>query len=121
MGLLPEGYIYQKEEPWVRDLLRKRLQLVRQRTRNILSIESLLARHTGARLSANAIKGLKKETIGKLGLAAPVQVALRANWSVLQALEAQIKELERAVQGQVKGREEFQALKSAPWIRPSNG
>jgi transposase len=32
LGILPEGYIYPKEERAVRDLLRKRSQLVRQRT-----------------------------------------------------------------------------------------
>jgi transposase len=32
LGILPEGYIYPKAERAVRDLLRKRSQLVRQRT-----------------------------------------------------------------------------------------
>ncbi|MBB5404450.1 transposase [Paraburkholderia sp. JPY162] len=44
LGLLPEGYIYPPAERALRDLARKRLQLVRQRTLHILSIESLLAR-----------------------------------------------------------------------------
>ena len=39
LGILPEGYIYPKEERAVRDLLRKRGQLVRQRTANLLSIQ----------------------------------------------------------------------------------
>jgi transposase len=37
LGILPEGYIYPKEERPVRDLLRKRAQLVRQKVRQILS------------------------------------------------------------------------------------
>src|SRR5918996_3649280 len=41
LGVLPEGYIYPKEERAVRDLLRKRGQLVRQRTANLLSIHNL--------------------------------------------------------------------------------
>jgi transposase len=36
LGVLPEGYIYPKEERAVRDLLRKRGQMVRQRTANPL-------------------------------------------------------------------------------------
>ncbi|WP_147309892.1 hypothetical protein [Paraburkholderia sp. BL6669N2] len=40
LGLLPEGYIYPAEERPVRDLLRKRMQLVRCRTAQILSIET---------------------------------------------------------------------------------
>jgi len=39
LGILPEGYIYPKEERPVRDLLRKRLQLVEQRTVQILSFQ----------------------------------------------------------------------------------
>ena len=44
LGVLPEGYIYPKEERAVRDLLRKRGQLVHQRTANLLSIQSLISR-----------------------------------------------------------------------------
>src|SRR5215831_19991629 len=58
LGLLPEGYIYPKEERAVRDLLRKRGQLVRQKTANLLSIQNLLTRNTGLSLSGNRIKQL---------------------------------------------------------------
>ena len=47
LGVLPEGYIYPKQERAVRDLLRKRSQLVRQRTANLLSIQNLVTRNTG--------------------------------------------------------------------------
>ena len=46
LGLLPTGYIYPKEERGVRDLLRKRAQLVRHRTAHILSIQNLVSRNT---------------------------------------------------------------------------
>ena len=45
LGILPEGYIYPKQERAVRDLLRKRGQLVHQRTANLLSIQSLMKPH----------------------------------------------------------------------------
>jgi transposase len=48
LGVLPEGYIYPKQERAVRDLLRKRSQMVRQRTANLLSIQNLMARNTGS-------------------------------------------------------------------------
>ncbi|HYK00671.1 MAG TPA: hypothetical protein VE974_02880 [Thermoanaerobaculia bacterium] len=35
LGILPKGYIYPREQRAVRDLLRKRATLVRQRTANI--------------------------------------------------------------------------------------
>ncbi|WP_188503333.1 IS110 family transposase, partial [Lacimicrobium alkaliphilum] len=44
LGILPTGFIYPKEARPLRDRLRKRLQLVQQRTRNILSLKSFYAR-----------------------------------------------------------------------------
>jgi transposase len=56
LGILPEGYILPREQRAVRDLLRRRLLLVRQKTTHHLSLQSLIARHTGERLSANQIR-----------------------------------------------------------------
>ena len=58
LGILPEGYIYPKEERAVRDLLRKRGQLVHQRTANLLSIQSLISRTTGNSINAQYIRAL---------------------------------------------------------------
>ena len=55
LGILPTGYIYPKEQRAVRDLLRERRRLVRQRTTNVLSIQSTLWRHTAIRLPATVI------------------------------------------------------------------
>jgi transposase len=63
LGILPEGYIYPKEERAVRDLLRKRGQLVRQRTANLLSVQNLFARHRGHTPSGNAVKRMRPEQI----------------------------------------------------------
>src|ERR687888_2035920 len=63
LGVLPEGYIYPKEERAVRDLLRKRSQLVRQKTANLLSIQNLYSRNTGQSISANRIKQLTSEEV----------------------------------------------------------
>ena len=46
LGLLAEGYIYPREERGARDLARKRMQLVRYRTAQILSIENIVTRQT---------------------------------------------------------------------------
>src|ERR1700687_4808046 len=58
LGLLAEGYIYPREERGARDLARKRMQLVRYRTAQILSIEGILMRQTGARMKGEAVKRL---------------------------------------------------------------
>jgi transposase len=66
LGVLPEGYIYPKEERAVRDLLRKRGQLVRQRTANLLSIQNLMTRHTGSSMNSNRIKTLQPQQVDEL-------------------------------------------------------
>ena len=66
LGVLPQGYIYPKAERPVRDLLRKRSQMVRQRTTNLLSIQNLMTRNTGSSLSANQIKGLDTQQVDEL-------------------------------------------------------
>jgi hypothetical protein len=56
--VLPKGYISPKEAWAVHDLLRKRRQLVRQKTANLLRIQTLTARHTGRSWRGNRIKQL---------------------------------------------------------------
>jgi transposase len=59
LGILPTGYIYPKAQRAVRDLLRERRRLVRQRTSNVLSTQSTLWRHTAIRLPSKVILGVK--------------------------------------------------------------
>ena len=66
LGILPEGYIYPKEERPVRDLLRRRLILIRQRTSHILSFQSLITRNTAVKISCNDIKKLEVEDVKRL-------------------------------------------------------
>src|SRR2546428_12336413 len=66
LGLLPEGSMYPKAERAVRDLLRKRGQLVRHKTANLLSIQHLLTRNTGVSLSGNRIKQLSMADLERL-------------------------------------------------------
>ena len=56
LGILPTGTILPKEERAVRDLVRKRIQLVRGRTTHILAIENIMARQLGGRMTSNQIK-----------------------------------------------------------------
>jgi hypothetical protein len=56
LGLLPEGYIYPREQRATRDLLRHRFSLVRQAVRLMLSIQSSFIRSAGKQLSANQLR-----------------------------------------------------------------
>ena len=60
LGILPEGYIYPKEEGPVRDLLRIKLLFVRHRTSHILSLQSAITRNLGYKVSGRDIKKLNE-------------------------------------------------------------
>lgn len=102
LGILPTGHIYPKQSRAVRDLLRKRGQLVRQRTTHILSIENLYARNTGNRLSCNATKSLTQEQVQQQFDDPNVALAIDSNRIIMNALDQQIKVLEQAIVKQAK-------------------
>lgn len=115
LGVLPEGYIYPKQERAVRDLLRKRGQLVHQRTANLLSIQSLISRTTGNSISAKALNIQRVDGV----LPNPdLVLALKANLAVMNSADAQVEILEKAVQDRVKLRPQFRFLKTVPGIGP---
>lgn len=58
LGILPTGHIYDPMLRPVRDLLRRRLSLVHQRTALLLSFKSLYQRTTGQALSLSRLKGM---------------------------------------------------------------
>jgi len=116
LEVLPEGYIYPRAERPVRDLLRKRSQMVRQRTTNLLSIQNLMTRNTGSSLSANQIKGLDTQQVDELLPNGDLALAVKANLSVLCSADEQTEILERTVTQRVKLRPQFSFLKTVPGI-----
>lgn len=64
LDILPTGFVYPKAQRTVRDVLRRRLLLVKQSTAQLLSLQSLIARHTGQTLSALQIKQLHANGLG---------------------------------------------------------
>src|SRR5260370_38546980 len=72
------GYCQKAKRP-VRDLSRKRMQEERCRTAQILAIENLMARRTGARMTSEMIKRLGEQQVDGLGFAPDVALAAKAN------------------------------------------
>jgi transposase len=116
LGILPTGYIYPREERAVRDLLRKRSQLVRQRSSQILSIENLMARNLGAHVGGKEIKRWSDEHIDALPLLDEQKMAVKANLTVMHCLEDQVQSLERCILAKAKLRQDYQALKTVSGI-----
>lgn len=116
LGILPTGYIHPPRERALRDLARKRLQLVRSRTQHVLAVENIVARERGARLSCRDVKRLTPEGVEALGLGADVGLAVKANLAVIATLSQQIAILEARLLEEARPRPEYALLKSIPGI-----
>jgi len=118
LGLLPTGYIYPKAERAVRDLLRKRSQLVRHKTMVVLSLQSLLTRLTGSRLSLPRLRELTPERIQTL-VPFPEHVqAVESSLTVLRCLEGEIRTLEDRVWEAGRTQPGYALLQTVPGIGP---
>lgn len=111
LGLLPTGHIHPKEERAVRDLLRKRAQLVRCRTMQILSIQGLVARNSGKRINTDNVRKLDEKVIGEIcGGNSSLMLAIQGNLAVMRCLDEQISSIESVVLKQAKLKPEFKML-----------
>ena len=109
LGILPTGYIYPRAERAVRDLLRKRLQLVRHRVTHMLSAQNQIWRSTGLNISS---KPFKQADFSLLDLVDDnhIKMAIKSNLTMIQALNQLIDELECTVLQQLKLKPEFLSL-----------
>jgi transposase len=118
LGVLPEGYIYPKAERAVRDLLRKRAHLVRQHTSNVLSVQNILARNTGARYSLKRIHELTQQELQSLLTEEAQVLAVTSSLAVLDCLQHQIKILEQSVHKRLRHTPSYEQLLTVAGIGP---
>jgi len=112
LGILPEGYIYPKEDRGVRDLLRKRAQLVRHQTAHLLSLQNLFSRNTGGRISSERLKEMAPEEIKDFIIEPERSLAMESSIRVLQCVRGEIEILEKEVKKQLRPDKTFQCLQS---------
>lgn len=116
LNILPTGTILAPEQRAIRDLARKRLQLVRSRTSHILAIENIAARQQAISINSNQVKKLQAEDVDKLPLPADVALAIKSNLAVVHTLSEQIIVLENRLQEKMDQRPEYNLLLSVPGI-----
>jgi len=116
LNILPTGYIYPKEERPTRDLLRKRLQFVRQRTSQVLSVKNILARNLGIRMKTYDIKKLKVSEVKALFPDKEMQVAVTSSVGLIQHFQEEIDRIETIITKKFKIRKEFARLLTVPGI-----
>jgi transposase len=116
LGLLSEGYIYPKDQRPIRDLLRRRLMFVRQRTSQILSLQSMISRVRSLDFSGNSIKRFDMAFIERLFDSYHHRFTAERNLLTIHFLEGIIREIETEVRSQTQLREDFQLLLTTPGI-----
>ena len=116
LGILPQGYIYPKDDRAVRDLARKRMFLVKHKTAHILSLQSLITRCCGQRISTNQIRTLTASDLRQLLKQKYLLLSAQANLNIIVFLTQQIKALEKAIKKKVKLDKAFEQLMTVPGI-----
>ena len=120
LKILPEGHIYPKEQRGLRELLRRRLVLVRQQTMCLMGIQAMVVRYENIKCSASNIKKSKGNEEKILGLLKDenARAAAQSQLAVLHVVGEQIAVLEKNILAQIKEDALFQALKKIPGIGP---
>lgn len=113
LGILPTGYIYPKEQRAIRDLLRRRLSLVRTASTQLISVQSQIWRTTGTRI--------KSAELRKPGFAPPPMdhytlQAVQAGLAVYQAVQREINGLEQSAHQAVTLTPAFNILQTVTGI-----
>ena len=117
LNILPEGYIYPKEDRPVRDLLRKRGHLVRIRTSLINSLQGIISRNCEQSLNSREIKAVREDHISPL-LAGQKDLELSGSVSkdAIDFLSRKIHEIESAVESKGQLNPAFAGLQTIPEI-----
>jgi transposase len=116
LGILPEGHILPKEDRHLRDLLRKRLMLVQQRTDHLLSLKSLLNRNFCLSPNRNELKRISPEDIDALIRNEHLNLSAKTNIDVSAHLESRIKQLEKKILADTIGKPYYLKLLTVPGI-----
>ena len=109
LRILPTGYIYPKEQRAVRDLLRRRAGLVRMASRQLISVQSAIWRHTGMMVSTNQIR---RPDFVAPALDYHAALAIKSALTLYHATQREIEAIEAAVLAQAKLAPEFAILQS---------
>jgi transposase len=117
LNILPEGYIYPKEDRPIRDLLRKRGHLVQVRTALINSLQGIISRNCGCSLNSNKIKAFKEDHVTPL-LSGQEDLELSGTVSkdCIDFLTRKIRDIEQVIKGKTKLRQSFIGLQTIPGV-----
>jgi transposase len=116
LNILPKAYVYDPELRPVRDLLRRRGNLVQQRTALLLSFKSLYARTTGQSLDLSEAKKMEPKEAPKLYEHPANQLIAQVQAEHIQALDKSINRIEKGVLASAREIPLYEKLLTIPGI-----
>ena len=116
LKILPTGYVYDPVLRPVRDLLRRRMSLVHQRTALLLSFKSLYARTTGQALALSRLKSMTNEEAKALYEHPANQLIALVQKQHIDAFNQSIERIEQAVLKCARELPSFEKLKTLPGV-----
>src|SRR5215472_14913875 len=116
LNILPKAHVYDPQLRPVRDLLRRRINLVHQRTALLLSFKSLYARTTGQALDLSDAKKMEPKEAAKLYKHPANQLIAQVQAEHIQALEKSISRLDKAVLASAQEIPLYERLLTIPGI-----
>jgi len=116
LNILPTGYIYDPQVRPVRDLLRRRILLVHQRTALILSFKSLYTRTTGQPMTLSRLKTLEPAQAVALYEHPANQLIARVQKEHIEQLNGSIEQIEKVVLESVRELPCYEKLNTLPGV-----
>lgn len=116
LKILPTGYIYDAQLRPVRDLLRRRLKLVHQRTALMLSFKSLYTRTTGREMTLTQLKGLEVKQAQEAYTHPANQLIAGLQLQHIEQLTESIKKIEKGVLVAARARPYYSRLETLPGV-----
>jgi transposase len=116
LNILPKAHIYNPELRPVRDLLRRRTNLVQHRTALFLSFKSLYSRTTGQAMPLKMLKSMEPKEAKGLYVHPANQLIAKVHLEQIAGLDKHISQIEKAVLGCAEELPLYERLVSIPGI-----
>jgi len=117
LDILPTGYIYPKEDRPVRDLLRRRTLLVRQRTAIILSVQNLFTRQAALNLNWRKIRRLTTpQRMDALNDQDYLLFVTEAQIELIEQYNTHIAQFEKKILERAKLKADYEPLLTIPGV-----
>ena len=116
LGILPECYVYPPEVRPIRDLLRRRMFMVQQRTQSILSVESLFARQGWKWPGVGEFKKWNLESIHQLKADSFTELQVQGLLELVRKQDALADWIESKLLETLKPKGDYQRVQEVPGI-----